>query len=106
MISARRLRLPLLTLLRELCLPSWRKAIVPSLPAGLGAAPLSLDVSLPLEPVEHRIEHSIGPLQLAGGKLAHAFQDGVAIGVTLRQNRKNERGSGSGDEVFIDVHIL
>ena len=56
--------------------------------------------------MEHRVEHAVGPLQLPAGKLAHPFEDGVAVGVTLGQNGEDQgRGSG-GDEVFVDVHCL
>ena len=64
-----------------------------------------IEVALPLETVEYWVEHSVGPLQLPAGKLAHALEERVAVRVTLGQNGENQWGGGGGDEVFVDVHV-
>src|SRR6476661_4022703 len=92
--------------MRELLPSSCRQMIVLPLSARLSGAPFALDISLPLETVEHRVEHSIGPLQVTGGKLAHALEDGVAVGVALSQNGENQWGGAGGDQIFADVHGL
>src|SRR5690606_25359616 len=96
--------LPLLTLLGELRPALRREAIVLPLAARLRLPPPALDVTLALETVEHRVEHAVGPLQLAAGKLAHALEDRVAVGVVLGQDGEDQRRGGGRDEVFVDVH--
>ena len=45
--------------------PVLGDAVVLAPAAALGRAPLRRDEPLPLEPVQHRVEHAVGPLQVA-----------------------------------------
>ena len=54
--------------------------------------------------MEQRVEHPVGPLELAAGERAHALEDRVAVALTLRQDREHERGRRGRDEVLVDVH--
>src|SRR5215204_5938524 len=98
--------LPLPALLCQLRPTCGREVIVLSLSAGLRGAPLALDMALSLETVEHRIQHSVGPLQIPSGKLVHPPENSVAIRVTLRQDGENQWSRGSGDKIFVDVHTV
>ena len=57
-----------------------------------------------LEPVEHRVEHAVGPLQLAPRELADSLENGVAVALTLAEDGQHQGRGGCGDEVFTYVH--
>ena len=54
--------------------------------------------------MEQRIEHPVGPLQLAAGELADALQQCVAVALALGQDRQHEWGRRSRHQVLVDVH--
>src|SRR6185436_11921605 len=73
--------LPLLSLGCELR-PAFSSDPVVLTPAAvLGGGPLRRDMTLALKPVEHGIEHAVGPLQVPAGQLGHSLDDGVAVTV-------------------------
>ena len=96
--------LPLLALGRELRAPFLRDAVVLAPAADLGRAPLRRDEPLALQPVQHRIEHAVGPLQVAARQLAHPLDDGVAVAVPFGEDGEHERRGRGGDEVLAEVH--
>ena len=79
-------------------------AVVLALAPALGHAPLRRDELLPLEPVQHRVEHAVGPLQVAARQLGHALDDRVTVTVAFGEDREHERRGGGGDQVFAEVH--
>src|SRR5690606_17986220 len=97
-------RLPLPALLLELLPAARRDAVVLAPPAAVRDLPARLDVAEALEPVQHRVQHPVGPLQPAPGELADALQDGVAVAVALRQDGKHQRRRRGRDEVLVDLH--
>ena len=48
--------------------PGFGDAVVLALTPAFGHAPLGRDELLPLEPVQHWIEHAVGPLQVGRPK--------------------------------------
>src|SRR5439155_23923302 len=57
--------LPLLPLGGELRSAFFRDPVVLAPAAVLGRAPLRRDITLALEPVQHGIQHPVGPLQMS-----------------------------------------
>ena len=53
--------------------------------------------------MEERVEHPVGPLQLARRERAHPLQDGVAVALALGQDREHERSRRGRDEILVDV---
>src|SRR5436853_3126362 len=96
--------LPALALSRELRPPLARDAVVLPPPACLRTAPLRRDESLAFEPMQHGIEHPVGPLQMAAGELGDALDDRVAVAIAFGEDREDERRRRCGDEVFPEVH--
>ena len=54
--------------------------------------------------MEQRVEHPVGPLELAPGERTYPLQDGVAVALALRQDREHERRRRGRDQVLVDVH--
>ena len=54
--------------------------------------------------MEQRIEHPVGPLELAAGKLTHPLQECVAVALALGQDRQHERRRRGRDQILVDVH--
>ena len=96
--------LPLLPLRRELRPAFFRDPVVLAPAAALGRGPLRRDVALALEPVQHRIEHAVGPLQVPARQLGHPLDDGVAVAVAFGEDGEHERRGGGGDQVLAHVH--
>src|SRR5687768_2209505 len=104
-VSQRRVdRLPLLPLLGELRATLGSDAVVLALASRLRGSPLPFDVTLALEPVQHRIEHPVGPLELPPGQLAHPLQDRVAVRVPLGDDREDQRSGRGSYQVLVDFH--
>src|SRR5262245_12552404 len=95
-------RLPLLALGGELLAAARRDAVVLAPASALRGLPAGFDVGQALEAMQHRVEHPVGPLDAAGGELADALQDGVAVAVALRQDRQDDRSRRSGHQVLAD----
>src|SRR5688500_3831828 len=76
---------PLPLLLRERRAPVVGDRVVATLASLGGRPPFGGDVAEPLQTVEQRIEHPVGPLELAAGQLTDALEDGVAIALALAQ---------------------
>ena len=72
--------------------------------AALRDLPPRLDVAEPLEPVQDGVEHPVRPLHAPSGQLPNALEDRVAVAVLLGQDRQDDRGRGSGDQVLVDLH--
>jgi hypothetical protein len=53
--------------------------------------------------MEQRIEHPVGPLQLAARERAHPLEDLVPVALTLRKDCEYERCRRRGDQVLVDV---
>ena len=54
--------------------------------------------------MQQRIEHPVGPLELAVGQLAHPLEDRVAVALALGEDRQHERRRRRRDEVLVDAH--
>src|SRR5215207_10085528 len=54
--------------------------------------------------MKQRVEHPVRPLELAPGERTDPLEDGVAVALTLGQDREHERCGRGGNEVFVDVH--
>src|SRR5690349_11216057 len=68
-------RLPLLALFGELRLPASREVVILAAPPAVGRFPARLDMAQPLQAMQHRIEHAVGPFDASLGKIAHPLQD-------------------------------
>src|SRR5207248_10805201 len=88
----------------ELRPPFARNAVVLAPPARLRAGPFRRDESLAFEPMQHGIEHPVGPLQMAAGELGDALDDRVAVAIAFREDREDERRRRRGDKVLPGVH--
>ena len=95
---------PLLLLSRELCPARFRDAVILALASGLREPPLRRDELLPLQPMQHRVEHPVGPLKLASRELCDPLDDGVAVAIAFRKDREHERRGRGSDQVFTEVH--
>src|SRR5439155_21265239 len=96
--------LPALPLRRELTPAVTRDPVVLPPPAGFGFPPLRRDQSLAFEPMQHWVQHAVGPLQVAAGELGHALDDGVAVAIALGEDGEHQRRGRRGDEVLAEVH--
>src|SRR3989442_11606807 len=92
--------LPLLPLESELRPALFGDAVVLALAAAFGRSPLGRDKTVPLQPVQHRVEHAVGPLQMAPRQFRHPLDDCIAITVTLGQDGQHQRRGGGGDQVL------
>ena len=97
---------PLPLLVRERGAPVLGDHVVPAAPPFRRRPPLRLHVPEPAEAMEQRVEHPVGPLELAARERAHPLEDRVAVALILGQDREHERGRRGRDEVLIDVHSL
>ena len=97
-------RLPLLALRRELRPSVLGEAVVLAPASGVGLAPLGGDKPLALEPVQYRVEHPVGPLQVAAREITDALDDRVTVAVSFGQDREHEGGGGGSDEVLTEFH--
>ena len=61
-------------------------------------------MTVALEPVQHGIEHAVGPLQVPARQLCDPLDDGVAVTVAFGQDGQHERRGGSSNQVF--THVL
>ena len=84
--------------------PSLRDPVVLTPAAVLGRGPLRRDMTLALEPVQHRIEHAVGPLQVPARQLGHSLDDGVAVAVAFGKDGEHERRGGRSNQVLTHVH--
>src|SRR5262245_3109176 len=74
--------------------------VVLALAAGFARLPARFDLPLSFEAVEDRIEHAVGPTNLAGGCVFDCLDQGVAVVFAAREDReKNWLGRG-GHEFF------
>ncbi len=55
--------------------------------------------------MEQRVEHAVAPLELALGERTDALEDGVAVALTLGQDREHERCRRGRDEVLVDAQV-
>ncbi len=99
-------RLPLLAFVGELGLPLGRDPIVLPAAAGVRDFPARLDVAEPLEAVQDRVEHAVGPLHVPARELPYPLQDGIPVAVLVGQDRQDQRGRGRGDEILVDLHQI
>src|SRR4029077_20218778 len=88
----------------ELRAPIFRQAVVLPAAAALRRSPLRCDEAVTLQPVQHRIQHAVGPMQMPPGQLVDALDDGVAVALTLGEDGEHEWRRRGGDEVFSEVH--
>src|SRR5687768_12950569 len=95
---------PLPALVGQMLPPRSGHPVVFPPPARLRFFPSGLDETGALQSMENRIEHAVGPLQLAPGQLANPFQDGVAIGVPFGQDGENQGSGCRRDQILVDVH--
>ena len=87
------------------CFPAgWRDCVVLAPAPGVGGAPRRRYVAEPLEPVQQRVEHPVGPLHAPARQLTHALEDCVAVQVAVRQDAQHQRGGRGGDQVFVNAH--
>ena len=56
--------------------------------------------------MEQRVEHPVGPLELSAGERTHPLQDGVAVALTLDEDREHERRRRGCDQILVDVHAV
>src|SRR5581483_8270642 len=89
---------PLLALFVERGLAVLLQRIIFPLPPVLGLDPARFDPTVLLHPVQHRVKHAVGPLQMIVRSRAHLLDDRVTVTLALREQRKNQRFSGGGDE--------
>jgi hypothetical protein len=54
--------------------------------------------------VQQRVEHAVGPLEVAAGEVADAFEDRVAVALALGEDREHERCRRRCHQVLVDVH--
>src|SRR5439155_6705366 len=81
-----RYNLPLLPLECELRPALFGDSVVLALAAAFGRSPLGRDKTVPLQPVQHRVEHAVGPLHMAPRQLRHTLDDCIAITLTFGQD--------------------
>src|SRR5690606_17577445 len=96
--------LPLLALLCQLGSPGIRHLVVFAPPTLRRRAPLRTDVAEPLEAVQQRVEHAVGPLDVTAGQLTHALENGIAVAGALDEDGEHKRCGHRGNQVFVDVH--
>ena len=85
--------------------PAFSRDPVVLAPAAVfGRGPLRRDETLALEPVEHGIEHAVGPLQVPARQLGHSLDDGVAVAVAFGKDGEHERRGGRRNQVLAHVH--
>src|SRR4051794_28901420 len=82
---------PLPALLGERLPTIGTEAVITTLPACLAALLVRLDQALLFEPMEHRVEHAFGPLELATREAPDLLDDRVAVARPLLQDREQER---------------
>ncbi len=97
-------RFPLPAVFGELRPPLARDAVIFAAAAGIGAFPACLDMAKPLQPVQHGIEHAVGPLHAPARQRPDPLQDGVAIAVALHQDGQHDRGGGCRDQILAEFH--
>src|SRR5204863_2477082 len=71
-------------------------------PAIFTHRPARLDPALALHPVQDRVEHPVGPLELILGAGLDFLNDGVAVTVAVFEEGQDEGFSGRGDQVVAD----
>ena len=59
----------------ELRAPLVRDAVVPALPSAVRRFPASLNVPLSIQPMQHGVEHAIGPRHVPARELTHPLQE-------------------------------
>src|SRR5439155_11920277 len=89
---------PLFALLLVRFASVFLKRVIFSFAAGLGFGPTRLDPALAFHAMEHRIEHPIGPFQLAARAVLDVLDDRVTVAFTLLQQREDERFRRSSHE--------
>jgi hypothetical protein len=56
--------------------------------------------------MQNRVEHPVRPLHAPAGQLADALEDRVAVAVLVGEDRQDDRGRGSGDQILVDLDDL
>src|SRR4029077_13021226 len=88
----------------ELRAPIFRQAVVLPAAAALRRSPLRCDEAVTLQPVQHRIQHAVGPMQVPAGQLVDALDDGVAVALTLGEDGEHEWRCRRGNQNFSEGH--
>src|SRR6185503_15590729 len=81
-----------------------RDPVVLATATALRDFPPGLNVAKPLEPMQNRVEHPVRPLHSPSGQLPNSLDDRIAIAILLGQDRQEERGRGSGNQILADFH--
>src|SRR6266550_1088917 len=97
-------RFPLLAFLAESSLALGRDPVVLATATALRDFPPGLNVAEPLEPMQNRVEHPVRPLHSPSGQLPNSLEDRIAIAIRFGQDRQEERGRGSGNQILVDSH--
>jgi len=65
--------------------------VLPSSPR-LGLAPAGLQVTGTFQPMKHRVQHAVRPLQLTLRKFLHPFDDGVSVALPFTEDGQYKGG--------------
>ena len=74
--------------------------IVLSSSAAVGDLPPRLNQALLLKPVEDRVEHPVGPFEMAVGEPLDFLDDRVTVVLASREDREKQRPCRGTDQVF------
>src|SRR6185503_16696495 len=91
---------PVFVMLVHRRLAIFLERVIFPFPARLAFAPARLDQAPVFHPVQHGIEHPVGPVQLALGTGLDLLDDGVAVALALGEQRQDQWFSRGGDEFF------
>src|SRR5688572_23062523 len=83
-------KLPLLFLLPKSPAAFGFQGVILSFSARFRFAPSTADQCLVFQPMQDRIQHPVGPFDLAAGQLPDALNDGVAVAFAFSEDGKDQ----------------
>src|SRR6185503_14933241 len=96
--------MPLTALALEVLRARFRQLVVLASPSCFRFAPNCLHETVAFEAVQNRIEHAVGPRELAARQFADTLDDGVTVAIAFAQDGENQRCCRGSDEIFVYFH--
>src|SRR5262249_40016739 len=95
---------PLLPLRSELRPAFFSNPVVLAPAAAVRCGPFRCAVTLALEAMQDRIEHSVGPLEVPARQLGDSLDDRVAVIVAFGKDGEHKRRGRGRNQVLTEVH--